>query len=118
MAVSLVKATEGGTYVVTASFFDPTGAAIIPKTLVWSLTDIAGATINARRQVPVVNPTSVVDVVLTGADLAVPEGRDSLRVLTVEAVYDSLTYGSNLTLKGVTTFTVQNLTAVPHPVVP
>ncbi len=114
MATTLtVKATEESTYVVTASFTDEDGTAIIPTEIKWTLTDAIGNVINNREDV-VVTPASEINIVLTGDDLAFQSGETGLytdRIVTVEGKYNS-SLGTGLNLKGAALFQIENLTAV------
>ncbi len=68
--ILLEVAREGGTYVFVCAFYDDRGVAIVPDSVVWSLTNGAGDTIiNSRNQVTV-TPAASIKVYLTGADLA------------------------------------------------
>ncbi len=108
-SMSAVKATEQGTYVVVASFYDEAGAPIVPKTAAWTLTDEDGAVINSRSAVAL-TPAAAIPVVMSGNDLKRSDG--TTRVLLVAAVYDSLTLGNDLPLKAEFWFEVADLVAV------
>ncbi len=101
---------ERSTCVISVSFTDESGAAVTPTAVTWTLTDAAGTVINDREDESV-TPASEVDIVLKGDDLALPEDTTSLRLLTVEATYNS-TYGSGLPLKDCCRFYVENLPSV------
>jgi hypothetical protein len=116
MTTSLgVTVSEESTLAITCSFLDEDGAPVIPKSIVWTLTDIRGQVINNRQQVVVSNLAASVTIVLSGEDLAlsdIEERQESVeRVFTVEAVYDS-TIGMNLPLKDACAFEISNLIAV------
>jgi hypothetical protein len=113
MATKLdIKATEESTYIVTAAFTDADDSAVTPTSVTWTLTDTRGNIINTREDV-VVTPASTITIVLTGDDLGMDEiGDEAKRIITVNAVYTSVTYGAGLYLKGAAIFTVKNLVAV------
>lgn len=108
-ATILPNAIEESTFVVTAHFTDEDGAQVVPETIVWSLSNDKGKIINNREDISV-TPASTINIVLTGADLAI--GNDGqIREVAVEATYNS-TRGTGLHLKGRCTFNIENLAAV------
>lgn len=106
-------AKEESTYVITVNFTDEDDEAVVPDTIVWTLTDTAGTVINSRENVVVAVPDSEIDIVLSGDDLAIQSGEvnQGVRTLTVEATYDS-TLGNDLPLKESVRFIVDNLLVV------
>ena len=109
-----VNAQERSTYVITIGFKDEDGQDVIPTSAAWTLTDEDGTVINSRQDETITPLAASVDVVLTGADLAVDTGFAGAaqeRTFTVEAVYTS-SLGSGLTLKAACKFNVENLIAV------
>jgi hypothetical protein len=98
-------ATDGGTYVITASFTDEAGDAVTPNTLTWSLYDRRGAVINSRLDETLVAAASVT-IVLSGDDLLHSDGAE--RYLIIEGDYDS-SNGSGLPLRVEAHFFVQDL---------
>ena len=109
-----VNARERSTYVITVAFKDEDGQDVVPTSAVWTLTDEDGTVINSRQDVAISPLAASVDVVLTGADLAVDTGFAGTaqeRIFTVKAVYTS-SLGSGLTLTGACKFNVENLIAV------
>ena len=80
------EAVNGSTYIIQASFTDEDGIAVVPESIVWSLTDINGNIINSRDDVSI-TPGSEVDIILSGDDLLVFDGLE--RIITIEAVYES-----------------------------
>ena len=104
-------ANEKSTFVITVAFTDEDGDPVIPKTgLNWSLTDLNGAAVNSKTAVAI-TPAATVNIVLSGADLALTDGRDTYRILTVEGTYDSL-LGNSLPLKDSVRFLIKNLRKV------
>lgn len=102
-------AVDMSTFVVACAFTDEDGDAVTPTAIVWSLTDEDGTAINARTDVAVAVPASTINIVLSGDDLKHSDG--SVRVLTVEALYDS-TLGTDLPLKDSVRFAVEDLIVV------
>ena len=104
------KAPEGGTYIITLEFFDENDDSIEPDTLSWTLSDSAGTVINSRSAVAVSSPDVSEDIVLRGNDLALQtgEGDGTVRVVTIEATYDSLS-GLDLPLRDSAYFHIQSL---------
>lgn len=103
------RAIDKSTYVINCAFTDEAGAAVIPDSITWTLTDDAGTVINSRSAVAVAPPAASIDIVLSGNDLKYSDGAP--RVLTINAVYDS-TLGSNLPLKDSVRFMVSDLISV------
>ena len=106
-------AKEKSTFIITAAFTDEDENAVAPKTLTWTLTDEQGTVINGREDVAVTTPSASEDIVLSGDDLALQSGEATrgVRVLTVEATYDS-DAGSDLPLNEEIRFIVDGLVAV------
>jgi hypothetical protein len=73
------------------------------------LTDIAGEVINSRTAVAISPIAQTGDIVLSGADLAIPDGvaGDVERRFRIAALYDS-SLGSGLPLTGEAQFTIEN----------
>ena len=105
------KSLERSTYVVTVAFTDEDGTAVTPDSITWDLTDSQGNAINSRTSVAIAVPAASNNIVLSGADLAIPRPGDLWRIMTIEAVYDS-SMGSNLPFKDEITFEVLPLTNV------
>lgn len=104
-----VEAVEQSTYVITASFYDESGAAVTPNAgLSWTLTDRHGTVINSRSAVNI-TPGMSVEIVLSGADLDF-DGADALRLVTVAGTYNS-DAGTNLPLREEVEFVVRGLAA-------
>ena len=64
----MIIAIEQSTYVITASFTDETGAAVVPNSVTWTLVNGDGQVVNSRSAVSV-TPASSVTIVLSGDDL-------------------------------------------------
>lgn len=108
MVTLSTNATDGSTYVVTATFTDEAGDSVVPNTLTWSLRDGTGGIVNSRDEVSL-SPAASVTIVLQGDDLLYADG--ATRYLTVEGDYDS-TNGSGLPLTAEVRFSVDNLVGV------
>ena len=89
MTTLTTKALEKSTYIITAAFTDEDGAAVIPDSIAWTLTDSSGNVVNSRSSVAVAVPAASINIVLSGADLAIQRAGILGRILTIEAVYDS-----------------------------
>lgn len=88
-------AVSKSTYVVPLTFRDAAGAAVVPDSVLWTLTDPdTGTVINSREDVSE-TPAAEIEVVLSGDDIDSADGRE--RKLAVAAVYDS-DEGQNLPL--------------------
>jgi len=112
MATELsVSASEGSTYIVTLTFTDENGEAVVPDTVTWTLTDTLGTVINSREDVSE-TPAGSIEIALTGDDLAVDGYSSPVRVFTVEATYTSSTFGADLPLTASARFTVEALAGV------
>jgi hypothetical protein len=107
---TLTEAVEKSTYVVTVTFQDEAGSAMVPVSCQWSLRDNNGAIVNGRSAVSATAATAI-SIVLSGDDLVYEPNSQTVRILTVEAVYDG-TYGSNLPLKEEFTIPVRNLAGI------
>jgi hypothetical protein len=106
-----LHAIDKSTYIIIVSFTNEQKEAVTPKSVKWTLTDSAGNIINSRSE-QVETPASSVGIVLFGLDLE--HAGDGLpRVVTVKAIYDSVTYGNDLPIKGAIEFLIDNLIAVP-----
>lgn len=108
-----LRADEKSTYIITADFTDEDDAGVTPTYIKWKLTTGAGVVVNSlEEQEPV--PAPSVDIVLSGDDLQVlARGQGGkTRILTIEATYDSLTYGTGLPLKGAAEFTIDDFVAI------
>lgn len=112
------RATEESTYVVTAAFTDEAGTSVAPTSITWTWTNDEGTVINNRLNVVVAVPAASIDIVLSGADLALSAGEITrgVRVMTVKAVYTSGTIpapaGVGLTLNKSLVFVVEALALV------
>jgi len=105
------KPAEQGSAIVTCSFTDELGVAVIPNagTLKWTLTDVAGNVINSRNQVALTSAATA-KVALDGLDLAyTPTGWG--RYILFECEYDS-TDGAGLNLKAQGYFDVEVILAI------
>lgn len=110
MATLSTAAIEKSTYVITFTFADEDGNAVVPNSVVWTLTDQSGTVINSREQVSI-TPGASVDVVLSGDDLALSKNLMQKRVVVIEADYDS-NAGNGLPLNDSATFSIMPLVYV------
>jgi hypothetical protein len=103
-------ATEQSSFKVTATFYDESGNAVAPDTIVWTLTDEDGSVVNSREDVAISSPTSTESILLKGDDLAV-EGNDPVkRIVTFEGTYTSAEFGASLPLIDESVFTIMPIT--------
>lgn len=107
---------EGGAYFINIATADRTGAAKVPSTLNWTLTDRTGQIIiNSRKEVDIPSPAASEDVVLNDADCAVLSGEtlsEIKRLFTVKGTYSS-DFGSGLNLRGQCVIILDNYPALP-----
>lgn len=107
-------ANENGTYVVNIQPTDEDGDAVTPKTLTWTLTDEDGSVINSRQDVTISSLSTSMDVILSGADLAIQAGETDpvvLRKFAIKGTYDS-SLGNDLPLTDEATIGINNLAAI------
>lgn len=104
-------AVERSTYVVTVSFADENGTAVVPATATWTLTDAAGTVINNRSAVSLAPMAAGKEIVLSDADLSLTGSVPAERVLTILATYTS-TLGAGLTFKDEIRFVLTGLATV------
>ena len=92
-------AKENSSYTVPVAFTDEEDVAMTPdtSTIVWSLTNLAGSTINSRSAVAITEDTSI-NITLSGDDLEVSDDADTERIIYVSCTYTS-SYGANLPFK-------------------
>lgn len=103
-----IKPAEKGTVVLTVGFLDEDKVAVVPSSITWHLTDINGITVNGLVDQSFTPPAEVIEIVLTGDDLALggtPVG--FTRVFSVTAPYNS-TLGS-LVINEEARFDIENL---------
>jgi hypothetical protein len=106
--ITLPKAIEKGTMAIIVSFVNENNQPIPPKTMTWTLTDMAGNIINSRHNISFGVMSTTLTAVLSGSDLTLTTTHDAKRVFTIEGTYDS-DYGSNLPFNDQAVFTIQNL---------
>lgn len=113
--VITTRAIEESTFVVSVSFFDEGGDAVVPNSATWSLLDLDGNIINNRDGVTIIPLASTVSIVLSGDDLAINplDQQNQWRRLLVDAVYDS-DLGLGLPLADELQFKVSNLVGKPE----
>ena len=90
-----LSAVEKSTIVITASFHDEAGSPMIPSTISWSLLDEQGEVVNNRNDV-VVEPSTSINIVLTGDDLDIKKNEIAeSRTCVISGRYNS-SYGTDL----------------------
>ena len=100
------NAVERSTYVLPVEFLDADGESVSPTTASWTLYGHDRETvINGRQDVPLIGGY----IVLTGDDLALPNSALPARYVLVKAVYDSATFGSNLSFRAEIHFKIVDL---------
>lgn len=106
------RATEQGTFGVTVTFTDDTGAEVIPTSATWTLTDGIGTVVHSRSAVVISALAATKTIVLAGDDLALSSSYfGSERYLLVNFVYSS-TLGSGLVGRAEIKFVVDDYKAV------
>jgi len=108
-------AEEESTYIITCTFRDEDDDLVTPNaaTITWCLMDSKGNIINSRTNVAIAS-LSIINIVLSGDDLAIQTGETGeyvSRKLLVKAVFDS-DVGNDLPLKSEAVFPLENLTGV------
>jgi hypothetical protein len=106
------NAVEESSYFITVAFKDEDSVSFTPNNAYWTLTNVAGAVINARNEIEVTSLADSIDILLSGDDLALSEGSDMQRIFTIEGTYDS-DGGNNLPFKEQATFLIKNLIKSP-----
>lgn len=101
-----IRATDKSTLVITASFTDEDGAAVVPNTITWALRDGNEDVVNERDEVVVATPAASIDIVLSGDDLDYEV--DAKRIFTILASYDS-DLGSDLPVNAEAVFSIDDL---------
>ncbi len=104
------EAFESSTYVISVSFYDENDEVVTPKTFQWSLTETDGTIVNSRSDV-VETPASTVNIVLSGDDLAITDNSPTIRLVALEATYDS-DFGTDLPLNEDYQFLINNIRAI------
>ena len=105
-------ATEQSSFKVTATFYDESGNAVAPDTMLWTLTDDDGSIINSRENVSIAAPTSSESILLSGDDLAVDGNVKTKRKITYQGTYTSAEFGAGLPLKDEATFFIIPITII------
>lgn len=95
-----VDVLDGGTIILSASFQDEDGAAVVPNELTYTLLNEYEEVVNSRENITI-TPAESVSVTLSGDDL--PAGT---LYWVIEGTYDS-SAGSDLQLVGYAYFHVQ-----------
>lgn len=106
-----IDAAEKGTIILTCSFLDEDKVAVVPSSITWHLTDVNGITVNGLVDKDFSPPAEVIQIVLTGDDLALggnPVG--FTRVFSITAPYTS-TLGA-LVINEEARFDIENLVKI------
>jgi len=108
-----IEFNEKSSGVITVAFEDEDGDAVIPTSILWTLTTVDGVTvINSREQVAISVPAASVDILLKNDDFAFTETEQDVkevdRRLTIEAVYNS-DLGTDIPLRDDKVITIRNL---------
>jgi hypothetical protein len=108
---------EESTYIVELDFKDTRNRDVIPKALVWTLSTEDGTVINDRYKVSESELAAEMNIVISGDDLQLVDRKAIYenRILTIEATYDSDTYGDDLPFKKQFMFRVKNLILIAIP---
>lgn len=94
--ISLAPANDRSSYIIQFDFTDETGAAVVPNSATWTLTNGSNV-INNRDTIAITPLASTVYVPLYGDDLAFTDG--GTRVLVLEGTYLSSLTGQILPIK-------------------
>ena len=104
-------AREESTFPLTVAFTYTSGTVsvgFVPNTVLWSLKDKDGTTINNRSNVSATAGSSV-NIVLQGDDLAITGTVRKIVKLLLEGTYNSTTFGNNLPYTEEATIIIDNL---------
>lgn len=96
-------------------FRDRDDQPVVPTAAKWTLTEESGTVINGRQDVSIATPSTMEEILLKGADLALStsfQGTSEKKIFTVQATYDS-DLGSDIPLNDQCEFFVDALVAVP-----
>lgn len=109
------KALEESTFIIKVDFYDSSSAAVVPKMANWTLRDEDYEVVNSREEVDIVGDDldSTTYIVLTGADLALPDPTKPTRYVLIQAMYDSDDFGSDLYFKEEIVFKITNHKSYP-----
>ena len=115
MAITVLNnANEQSTYIVLIQFVDEAGNTVVPVTAKWSLRDNSGAIVNGRSAVSIISLATTISIILSTADTSYLANTKISRILTVEAIYNSSTYGNGLQLNDECVFVIQPLTGITN----
>ena len=99
-------ATEKSSFKVTMTFYDESGNAVAPDTMLWTLTDKGGSVINSQEDNVISSPASTESILLEGDDLAVDGNSPVTRIITFQGTYTSAQFGAGKLLKDQSLFTI------------
>lgn len=83
------EVNEYGTIIFECNFIDENGDDVIPTSCFWSLYDEEENIINGRYNVEVLDLDSTINISLTNIDTSMLDSNYPIRILKVEATYDS-----------------------------
>ena len=113
MIVAITKlddVMDRSTKVIELNLVDENGAAVIPETAAFTLTDGNYTIINGRENVAIIPLDSSLAVILSGNDLIAGETENErIRYLVIKTTYNSATYGNNLPHNNACTFGIIDL---------
>lgn len=108
------QAVENSSFGIRSTFTEKTPGGDVPFTpntgLTWSLSNRDGSPVNGKTDVPI-TPAPFIDIVLTGADLALIGGPVE-RYVTVNGTYDGV-LGNGLPIVDEVSFQICNLKGKP-----
>lgn len=113
------NAEKNSSYIVVVSLFDENGDPVLAGAVTeisWTLRDSTGTVINGRLDIPV-TPAQTFTIVLSGADLAMPDSTIPERSLAIICTYNSVEFGE-LALAEELVFSVNNLMSGGNLVLP
>jgi len=105
------SAIEKSSFVIRCTVRDANQALVTPTSMVWTLSDTKGRIINEKEDVPVVDPSSVEDILLYGEDLALEQRNNRMRIFTMLATWSG-SYGESIPVRKAVRFEIKDLLKV------
>ena len=102
---------EGTTMFPIVNFDDEDDSAVIPDSILWTLSDGAGNIMNSREDISIAVPAASIEIKLTGNDLLIVS-IDKKRLLLAKAIYTS-SRGAGQTLNRELEFEIIPIVKVP-----